>query len=229
MSANRLCRGCLAPLPSWRWVWCSARCERFVQKHPHDFLRIFRWCKQCEVEIDHLSPHVRYCSSPCRRRAGAVRAGKVRAEPLSPRICALDGCGSEFTPQRLYQRCCSEKHGKALWNRQSRADGRQPPEPWTDARRDRYHRRRALKKAASTGEPVRFSEIAERDNWQCSLCLEPVDPAVAWPDSLSPSLDHRIPLTRHGAHDPSNVFLAHLGCNSSKGDRLLDDGPLLIG
>ncbi|MFD5509012.1 HNH endonuclease [Streptomyces sp. NPDC127051] len=88
---------------------------------------------------------------------------------------------------------------------------------------------RAQKQAASTGEPVLLAAIAERDGWQCSLCRQPVDPAVAWPDSLSPSLDHRVPLSKGGAHDPSNVYLAHLGCNSSKGDRLLDDGSLLTG
>lgn len=229
MPSDSVCRGCLAPLSSRRSVWCSGQCERFVRKHPHDFLRLFRWCRQCEVEIDHLPPHVRYCGSTCRSRAGAVSQGRVRAQPLPPRICALDGCGVEFLPSRRDQRCCSEKHGKLHYNRESRADGRQLPEPWTDARRDRYHRRRALKKAASTGEPVLFAEIAERDNWQCSLCLKPVGPAVAWPDSLSPSLDHRIPLTRHGAHDPSNVFLAHLGCNSSKGNRLSTTNPLLTG
>ncbi|MFJ3201006.1 HNH endonuclease [Streptomyces sp. NPDC086989] len=74
-----------------------------------------------------------------------------------------------------------------------------------------------------------MASIAERDGWRCSLCSHPVDPAVTWPDSLSPSLDHRVPLSKGGAHDPSNVFLAHLGCNSSKGDRLLNDGPLLTG
>ncbi|MET9467779.1 HNH endonuclease signature motif containing protein [Streptomyces sp. NPDC006544] len=167
----------------------------------------------------------KYCSTRCREIASGVR----RAEALPEKICELADCGVVFQPRRAMQRCCSEKHGKALWNRQSRADGRQKPPPWSDARRDRYHRRRAQKRAASTGEPVLLAAIAERDAWQCSLCTHPIDPAVAWPDSLSPSLDHRVPLSKGGAHDPSNVFLAHLGCNSSKGDRLMDDGPLLTG
>lgn len=298
------CPGCLAPIPFGRVRWCSTRCATFVRRHPGDFLRLFRWCRACGVEIDHLGLAAKFCSFSCasrskvaahaslrrcqacglafqarRGRGGAVaktcsrscyywasrHPGQTRSvarccrqcgtdishrsgptkycsqrcseiargqrlpEPLAQRRCALLECGATFQPHSSRQRCCCEKHGKLLYNRESRADGRQKPPPWSDVRRDRYHRRRAQKKAASTGEPVLLAAIAERDGWQCSLCQQLVDPAVAWPDSLSPSLDHRVPLSKGGAHDPSNVYLAHLGCNSSKGDRLLDDGSLLTG
>jgi len=165
----------------------------------------------------------RYCS----RRCNEIKHGKRLAEQLPPTSCALTECGATFQPWKTGQRCCSEKHSKLLYNRESRADGRQKPGPWNDKRRDSYHRRRALKKAASTGEPVLLSEIAERDGWQCSLCRQPVDPLVKWPDAKSPSLDHRIPLSRGGAHDPSNVDLAHLGCNTAKNNRIGDEGPPL--
>jgi 5-methylcytosine-specific restriction endonuclease McrA len=168
-----------------------------------------------------------WCADACRvwasRHPGEVRRLTGRARPASApqaeQVCALPECGAAFQPRKRSQRCCSEQHGKRLYNRESRADGRQKPEPWTDRRKDRWHRRRALKAAAATGEPVLMAEIAERDGWRCSLCRQPVDPAVQWPDRLSPSLDHRVPISKGGAHDPSNVFLAHLGCNSSKGNR----------
>lgn len=184
-----------------------------------------RSCARCAASLSNRQLGAKYCSQQCAEVAG----GRRRPSEMTSRTCALDGCQQRFQPRRESDRCCSEKHGKALWNRESRADGRQKPPPWSDVRRDRYHRRRAQKKAASTGEPVLLAVIAERDGWRCSLCSHPVDPAVAWPGSLSPSLDHRVPISKGGAHDPSNVFLAHLGCNSSKGDRLLDDGPLLTG
>lgn len=262
---DRNCQGCISPLPSWRWAWCSTPCMRFVKNHPQDFLRIFRRCKACGVEIDHLSPDRRYCDREClirhsnerlaaarklkRRAHRAERAclrcgtdislrrpnvkycskrcaeivyGRRLAVALPSAICAVPECGVSFQPHRRAQRCCSEKHGKLLYNRESRADGRQPPEPWTDKRRDRYHRRRAQKKATSSGKPVLFAEIAARDNWRCHLCGVDVDPSCPWPDSMSPSLDHVLPLSKGGQHDPRNVRLAHLRCNSAKGDRAME-------
>lgn len=62
--------------------------------------------------------------------------------------------------------------------------------------------------------------IYERDGWMCQLCGEPVDPALIFPDRLSATLDHIVPLSLGGTHDPSNVQLAHLGCNSAKGNRV---------
>lgn len=161
-----------------------------------------------------------FCSDRCR----AIDSGLI--EPLPFRACALPECGQEFLPWLKGQRCCSEKHGKVLYNRESRAAGKQKTE-WNDRRRDSYHRRKALKKGASTGRPVRLAEIAERDAWRCSLCKQPVDPLVKWPHPKSPSLDHRIPLSRGGAHDPSNVDLAHLGCNTAKNNRVDEEQPRL--
>jgi len=85
-----------------------------------------------------------------------------------------------------------------------------------------------MKKGASTGEPVRFTEIAERDKGLCHMCGKRMGRQV-WPHPLSPSLDHVIPLSRGGVHDPTNVRLAHLGCNVAKGNRGGGEQLLLIG
>ncbi len=82
--------------------------------------------------------------------------------------------------------------------------------------------RRQLKRARAAGvRAVRVDRLAifERDGWVCQLCGEAVDPAREFPDPLSPSLDHVIPLDRGGAHVPENCQLAHFGCNASKGSR----------
>jgi len=49
---------------------------------------------------------------------------------------------------------------------------------------------------------------------------------LAWPDPMSPSLDHIQPLqpsdgSEPGLHDPDNVQLAHLSCNARKNNRPL--------
>ena len=152
-----------------------------------------------------------------------MAAGKRLPGPLPERLCALPECGAAFRPARTVQRCCSERHGKLLANRESRADGRQPPEPWTPARKERWKRREAAKKAAATGRPVIREDIGNRDGWVCYLCTQPIDRALTWPDPGSATTDHVIPLSKGGKHDPDNVRITHARCNSAKGDRMPND------
>lgn len=100
---------------------------------------------------------------------------------------------------------------------------------WTDKRRDRYHRRRAQKKATTSGAPVIRDEIAARDGFRCGICSDRVDMARVWPHPLSPSLDHVVPLSEGGTHEPANVQLAHLRCNTAKGNRGGGEQLMLLG
>lgn len=157
----------------------------------------------------------------CSRKCWNVSRGLALAAPLPHRLCALVDCGAEFQPKKTGQRACSETHGKKLWNREN-------PEPWNDRKRDHYHRRRALKAETSTGRPVLLSEIRERDGNRCHLCRDKVS-AKPYPHPLSASLDHVVPLSRGGIHDPDNVKLAHLRCNVEKGAGGGNEQLLLIG
>lgn len=226
-----LCPACSETLPprppgkgGHNQRYCNQACATWHKRHPDMSRPASRACLCCGTSISNKAITAKYCSSRCRDRYN----GRVAA-PRPTKICALPECALPFTPTQEWQRCCSEKHGKLLYNRESTADGRRQREPWNDARRERYHRRRALKKAASTGDPVRFSEIAERDHWSCGLCHKRVNPALAWPDPMSPSLDHVIPLTKGGMHDPANVQLAHLRCNVTKNNRGGGEQLALIG
>jgi 5-methylcytosine-specific restriction endonuclease McrA len=105
------------------------------------------------------------------------------------------------------------------WRRVARAEGRESAPVWDERRRENYQRRRALKRGADA-EQITNVEVFERDGWVCGLCFEPVDRAVLWPDPLSASLDHILPLSRGGSHTLANVQLAHLGCNVEKGARV---------
>lgn len=80
------------------------------------------------------------------------------------------------------------------------------------------HRRRA-RLAGVGSEPFTRAEIAERDGWRCRLCGEPVDPELRYPDPLSQSLDHVIPIARGGPNTRANSQLAHLRCNLRKQHR----------
>ncbi|MCB0073944.1 MAG: HNH endonuclease [Caldilineaceae bacterium] len=64
-------------------------------------------------------------------------------------------------------------------------------------------------------------ELAKRDGTDCGICGEPVDMTLTRADGLDcPSVDHIMPRSRGGSHDPSNLQLAHLRCNMAKSDRV---------
>lgn len=190
---NRTCQGAASYARRKAAGTIRARARKDAVKAP---------CARCGEEFTLPRSDARFCSKPCAR--AWMRANETGE-------CSEADC---LRPVRAKGLC--NKHYKGLLRSQGRLSG----PPWSDARRDGWHRRRAIKKNASTGEPVILSEIAERDEWTCGLCHLPVLPELKWPDPLSKSLDHVQPLSLGGIHDPTNVQLAHLGCNSAKGNRV---------
>ncbi|WP_081790466.1 HNH endonuclease [Nocardioides sp. URHA0032] len=63
-------------------------------------------------------------------------------------------------------------------------------------------------------------DLSRRDGALCGLCGCDVDMTARRPDLMTPSIDHVVPLSRGGSNHPSNLQLAHLLCNLSKGNRI---------
>ena len=64
-------------------------------------------------------------------------------------------------------------------------------------------------------------ELAERDGTDCGICGQAVDMTLRRSDGLDcPSVDHIVPRSHGGSHDPDNLQLAHLRCNMAKSDRV---------
>lgn len=60
----------------------------------------------------------------------------------------------------------------------------------------------------------------------CALCGRPVDKSLKYPNPMSPTVDHIIPIARGGhPSDLSNLQLAHLACNLAKSDNLAAAQP----
>ena len=82
------------------------------------------------------------------------------------------------------------------------------------ARKD-ARKRKALKLGVGH-ESYTESQIFQRDGHICQLCGNKINMKLKHPDSLSPSIDHIIPISKGGADAPVNVQAAHLGCNIVK-------------
>lgn len=171
----------------------------------------------------------------------AKRRESFKPKPISDRSCVR--CGGSFLAKRSDARFCStrctnswlDEHNPIRcsedgcdrgvratglcsmhWRRVARADGRESNPEWDDRRRANYHKRRALK-ALAPAEDVRPKVVYDRDSWICGLCSLPVDSSLSYPDPMSASLDHILPLSRGGHHTYENTQLAHLSCNVRKG------------
>lgn len=167
--------------------------------------RSIRTCSTCGVSIEGLSAGRKRC-------AECISGNITSCLQFSTYVCY--SCEKRYTPVRRKQLTCSNQCAQKLWKKENPR-----PEPWNDRRRANYHKRRALKRALPADD-VRPLEVYERDQWICGICNEPVMQGTAWPDPLSPSLDHIRPLARGGHHVYENVQLAHLRCNVSKGARV---------
>ncbi len=58
----------------------------------------------------------------------------------------------------------------------------------------------------------------------CGICGQPVDFSLKWPDPMSPTIDHIIPVSAGGhPSDLANLQLAHFTCNRQKSNKLVNN------
>ena len=58
----------------------------------------------------------------------------------------------------------------------------------------------------------------------CAICGMPINKRLKFPDPMSATVDHIIPIARGGhPSDPQNLQAAHLICNQVKGSRLVQE------
>lgn len=175
----------------------------FKENRPYDAIKDYE-CRTCDhcggVFLNRRSK--RFCSKACENRF-------YRCENAS-KTCGEIGCDKPLVAKGL---CAMH------WRRKARAEGREKAPVWDESRKANWKKREALKRGANGAESFSYPDVYERDSWVCGLCGESIDRSLSWPDPLSVSLDHIVPLSKGGAHTMANVQAAHLVCNVSKGNR----------
>lgn len=144
-------------------------------------------------------------------RAAIAAANRNKYRESSGATCSAPDCDR---PVRALTVC------NMHYRRILRAQGRIGNSPWDERRQNNYNIRRARKHGTESHGVVRVADIIARDGLECGICSKPVDPDLAYPNPLSRSVDHILPIARGGAHTPENCQMAHLRCNISKGDRV---------
>lgn len=136
-----------------------------------------------------------FCSTECRLAAKRVH--------YLTRDC--EHCLNSYNPKRVDQRFCNKSCANAF---RAQLKGMNSTNGWLA--RARYY-------GVDYDAGITRPRVAKRDGWACGLCPRDIDPELSYPDPLSQSLDHVIPLSAGGGHVWSNVQLAHLVCNMRKG------------
>ena len=215
--ADRTCAGCdsvIVPHQRERHIrkWCSEACRsRYVRAtRPEVRARLAERareraraaeslkppkprCANCGVELSSRRKNWTHCAAPA---CQSVRVSRLTRDGAP---CSVDGCEQVVQGRGL----CST-HYVGWWRSEN-----------PEKRRDHDARRRARKSGATVGV-VDSLAVMERDKWLCHLCGKKIPKDARWPDRLSASVDHVVPLAQGGEHSMANVRASHAICNMRK-------------
>ena len=195
-------------------------------------------CKKCE----HEKAQIRRAEQCIVRKAEAERKRAEReaarvAKSFEPsayqlsRMLLLDDahvckvCGKEYTLREYMESTgskyyrdsgycsaeCRDAYNKerAKINRKGRRDS---------------HRHRAVKYGCAYDPSVTLAKLINRDGLRCAICGEMCDRNdhswSRYSGPMYPSIDHIVPMSKGGGHVWGNVQVAHIICNSEKGDKI---------
>lgn len=179
-------------------------CEICRTTHPAPARgRVPRFCAKCRV--------INY------RDWARARYERVVSPIVASGIC-LDCNGETVLRRKGPNRKRCEPCTRVQHRAQMRAWFAAHPEFCREKNRENKRRRRLVRKSVHA-ERFTDREIFERDGWVCGLCGDPTDRS---PGAIErrPSLDHVVPITRHGHHTRRNTRCTHWICNSRKTNRL---------
>ena len=141
----------------------------------------------------------RYCKETARRRRKGVRQFGVDYPTTHVKICV--GCQEEFTTTKSNKTYCDSTCSE-FYRSMRKRDTQVKLE--SNARKSFRHK------------------VYIRNLGVCQLCNEYVYLNVQYPDPMSASIDHILPVSKGGTHALYNLQLAHLICNTKRGNRDLD-------
>lgn len=173
------------------------------------------WCRACHKEVR----KVRYQN----HREEELRSNKEYKDANKARLTVLSREWRRRNPEKARKTRREEYHRNK--DRRNipyvREALRQASKRHYLANREKLlsdRRSRMIKTNGPEAEKFSYSDVFERDNGICYLCLLPV------PSIKDCHFDHVIPLSRGGSHTFNNVKVTHKFCNLSKGNKPLKEG-----
>lgn len=187
-----------------------------------------KYCKLCgksfsAIQFPRTFRSQIYCSEKCywiscknsALKQKSLRMKEKRAE-TQPRICAF--CGKEFDPKKFWYyrtvQTCSVKCTKSFHSQKVRhtPEGRQ--------KHSFYQKNRKHRIRTNGGRGVTIKEweaIKKKHGYQCVSChrQEPFSDLSC----KTLTMDHIIPITKGGKHEPNNIQPMCIACNLKKSNK----------
>lgn len=211
------CAGCgdsFLPTRTDRTSYCSRDCAVQASRKPPKAKPAPkpRPCLTCGEGF--MGSRARYCGDECRKEMARRKARQRNSRTKGSPCYTCKECRATFTPEYGNKRrtFCSDICARR----------------WDSRGQDGDYRKRARKYGVAY-EYINKRKVYRRDGWCCGICGGRIDRKAKYPDPMSPSLDHIVPLSRGGGHLYRNVQAAHLRCNTDKGAGSAGEQLLLVG
>lgn len=109
------------------------------------------------------------------------------------------------------------------WYLKNREDKLRQNAEWYRNNPSHVSRKNALRRGTRQIDTDKVElELLRARDVDCYLCGLEIQYDLKWPDLSSPSVDHIVPISRGGPHKYDNLAFTHLGCNLSKGDKIIN-------
>lgn len=161
-------------------------------------------CPTCGDTFTTPNRNRKFCSTKCKNVDTWTRERSRSGRRYQSERCCFT-CGEQFTAEHPKWINCSPECIKQ-YNTYMRGS----------------HKTRAMLYGVEY-QRVPKIKIYDRDKWTCGLCGELIDKGAKYPDPLSVSLDHVVPISHGGPHTPANLQAAHWICNVSKSNRVEEE------
>jgi len=233
--------------------YCSNKCKRQANQVPEHAPSRQRYLTSPKGRMTRQRKQVKYDQSEKGKSLKASKSLKQKLEtrqnrkpcltcmkpiPLGRQMFCSNDC--QTFNQKLFKlpktampQKCSECHNTGYFRQRycspkCRLKAQRRTETYKSNKRAESRRRRARKRNVYN-ETVYLEVIAKRDKYKCHICRKRVNMNLDNTHKYSPTMDHLIPISFGGDHTYANIRLAHRTCNSSKGNRAINEQLLLFG
>lgn len=218
---------------------CAMHWKRTYEIRPGKIMVACANCGQLTAKSPDTRIRLRFCSYPCRnmyrinhpkfakrgpskarlRREAGVMELHPHPDPLMWMRHLIAERTTPRKPRKFFAGTCVICHTLFVDVTTAQTCSRECAAIKLRDDKNEHRQRRRARELAALVTPVNRRAIYERDAWKCQICRCRVLKTLRYPDLMSASIDHIIPLSQGGTHEPANVRLTHFLCNSTRGDR----------